>query len=1004
MSKKSTKLNRQSEVIYQIYPSSFNDSKSYPLGEGDYREVGLGDLDGITQKLDYIKNDLGVDAIWISPFFKTPAGAAGDGGYAVSDYRKVDPRFGKNEDFEKLIAEAHKKGLRVYTDFVMCHTSNQHKWFEKSSNPDDPEYEKYKDYYVWSDGKRDENSNLILENGKPLPPNNWKSVFGDQKQSAWEFNEKRGQFYLHHFNTSQPAINSNLPNVQDAVISEMKYWLDKGVDGLRLDALPYANYDPELRDNPARDGMAGDSFGSQYFEHSICQNQTIRYVKKIREMLDSYSPPRTALGEAIAGKYGGYNAMPIASSYVNEKTGLHSVYVEPFGWPDHGRGKFTGYPSAGELRDYIKNIEKFFPDGAMCNYLSNHDFSRAATRMLPHDCPEELRVTALKQLMAINYTLPGSVCMYQGEELGLPDARIGNDVSLDKLRDTVVNIGACRDIARTPMPWDNTKKNAGFSQSDTPYLPVPTGHYALAANLQELDPPSVLQSTKRRIQERKNNEALRIGTTTILDTPEPVFAFIRQTDKQAVLFVANMSRHQVTFRPRDYIDDATIRKIHGLQADEAISEEIKNDEMLLGGYYFSRRGLHGQESYIEAPVDKTRANGHTNKRVFTADLLIADIFHNKEKVAHIVQEKKWDASTRESIDRTTHAALLEADGNAKTTIGGSTLLTLDTLKKLNPNTEINFLGVCGNDERGKLVKDHLKNNGINLITDGLKNTICNETATSHIISTGFGDIVVTNVADEAKKLRNLAFENKSKLLEDNIKHSDIVYLSGSLIEKFGKPFVDEILRLRWKHEKELVLALPVHATYNPDDISVFRGLMKSSNVVVGNDTEYSRIYELPTNRPVNDEQIDKIVTKIQDSFTPNLLKNNDMPCPRGQVAFITRGNKGALIVTAKDRIEIPPASIECVKNILGSGDTAMAAFLDAEFRGLNHEQSARYAMAMAAEKVQQADNSPYLLNPQTSREKAFLRNDIKNLRDCYNAGSGEHSCEQPAKSYAYNLR
>lgn len=963
MSEEKIKLNRPSEMIYQIYPASFKDST------GD----GHGDLNGITQKLDYIK-DLGVDAIWISPFFKSPAGEAGDGGYAVSDYKEVDPRFGNNEDFEKLIKEAHKKGLKVYTDFVMCHTSDQHDWFKASSNPNDPEFEKYKDYFVWNDGTTDAQGNHI-------PPNNWKSVFGDQRQSAWEWNENRKQFYLHHFAKSQPAINANLPKVQNAVIEEMKFWLNKGVDGLRLDALPYANYAPELKDNPAMRWEGEHSFNGQYLANNICQDSTIQYVAKIRAMLDSYSPPRTALGEAIAGKNGGYGAWDVATKYVDDKTGLHSVYVEPFGWPDHGRGKHTGYPSAEDLKAYLGNIERFFPNGTMCNYLSNHDFSRAATRMLPDNCPEELRTTALKQLMAINYALPGSVCMYQGEELGLPDARIKEDIT-DKGYEKKDTLGG-RDIARTPMVWDDKDTNAGFSKSKNPYLPVPDSHFSMAANLQEQDPPSILQSTKRRIQERKDNEALRVGTTKILDTKEPIFAFIRETDSQAVLFVSNMSKNHQVFRPADYIDEATLKKIHGLAPDAEISDAIRNDEMHLGGYYFSRRGLHGQESYIESPIEKTRHNGHTNKRIFAADLLIADVFHDKDKVAGIVKDKAWTAGTRQSIDRVTHDALLSADNDAKVTVGGSTLLTLDTLKKLNPTTEVNFFGVCGNDKKGNLLKEHLEKSGINLLTKNLENATCNETATSHIIPTGSHDIVVTNAADEAKKLRNLAFADRSKLLEDSIKHSDVVYLSGSLIEKLQKPFVDEILRLRWKHEKELVLALPVHANFSHDDISVFRGLMKSANVVVGNDMEYSRIYEEPMQRPITDDQMNDIVAKIQESFKLDILTNSDISCPRGQVAFITRGNEGALIVTKDKVTKITPANIENVQNIFGSGDTAAAAFLDAEFRGLIHEQSAKYAMAMAAEKVQQEDKSPYLLDPQAARGKAFLRSGMRDVVSDY---------------------
>src|SRR4051812_4898710 len=211
---------RPSEVIYQVYPASFNDSNA----------DGCGDIPGITKKLDYIKS-LGVDSIWISPFYLSPPGPDGDGGYAVSDYRSIDPRFGTMDDFKDLLKEAHARGLRVYTDWVVAHTAIDHDWFEKSRKGD----KTYKDYYVWSDG--------IDWYGKKAPPNNWKSVFGGD---AWAFDDKRGQYYLHHFLKSQPALNLNKKEVQDAVLGEMKFWLDMGVDGFRIDAMPFATCDEKL--------------------------------------------------------------------------------------------------------------------------------------------------------------------------------------------------------------------------------------------------------------------------------------------------------------------------------------------------------------------------------------------------------------------------------------------------------------------------------------------------------------------------------------------------------------------------------------------------------------------------------------------------------------------------------------------------------------------------------------------------------------------------------------
>ncbi|MEQ1789918.1 MAG: PfkB family carbohydrate kinase, partial [Rickettsiales bacterium] len=997
------KENRKSEIIYQVYPSSFKDSN------GD----GIGDLKGITEELGYIKN-LHVDAIWISPFFKTPEGAKGDGGYAVSDYREIDPKFGSMKDFENLLAKAHEKGLRVYTDFVMCHTSDEHEWFEKSRKKE----KGFEDRFVWVDGKKNENGDLILVDGKPLPPNNWKSVFKDEhggSKSAWSFDGKigedgklvegsgRGQFYLHHFNDSQPALNANNDEVQKSVIKEMEFWMKKGVDGLRLDALPFANYDPQLRDNPG-----GYNWNEQKFEHSMCQPQTVEYVKKIREMLDSYPETvtgiggRRALGEAIAGRDGGGNAMPVAKEYVDEKNGLHTVYTEPKFWPDHNNGKHSGYPSAGELKAHLKDIEENFPGGSMCNYLSNHDFSRASTRMMPENIKEEKRATVLKQLMAINFALPGSVCMYQGEELGLPNAKIETsnpnepyDIPRNKIQDKL-DTDNCRDVARAPMPWNSNLDNAGFSSAAAPYLPMPKGYEAMAVNEQEKYNTSMLNVTRLLIKDRQNNPALQSGTINILDTKDKdadIFAFTRQSDAtidkktgekipaQTLLFAANMSPHTKTIKPSDYLDKKTLANLH-LQDESSI---------IIGGYGFSRRGFKGLETESQFSA-ASLANGHSGKKIFAVDLLIADIFHpHNDKIAEISKDKNWELTHRESIDKETHEQLLAApNNNQQITIGGSTLITLDTLKKLQPKDAINvdFLGVTGNDKLGDMVKTHLKTSGINLPTSNHLDGITGETAVSHIIKTAAHDhdMVITYPGNEADMLREIINKNP-KLLEESIAKSDIVYLSGSIIEKFGKTLVDDILTYRGNHEKEMVLSLPIHSTLGPDDTQTFRGLINSANIIVGNDKEYCRIYDIKADHPATEEQMKIVTNNIQKSFKEEVLQNElGMPFSKqGQVAFITRGNKPALLVT-KDKVEeIPVAKIGKSGNLLGAGDAATAAFLDAELRGLTHQQSAKFAMAIGAEKVQQVNEDPRLDNVDRARKNVFLRNDMKDIAAAYHA-------------------
>ena len=518
---------RPSEVIYQIYPSSFADSN------GD----GIGDLRGILDKLDYVA-DLGVDSIWISPIFLTPEGPDGDGGYAVSNYREIDPKYGTLAEFQAVLDKAHELGLRVYTDFVLAHTSKEHEWFKKSQARE----EGFEDFYVWHDGLKDEAGNNI-------PPNNWKSVFGGE---AWSWDDKREQWYLHHFLDSQPALNNNLEKVQDAILEEMQYWLDMGVDGFRLDALPFVNYDDSFNHNPWKDGVwprEEERWEDQYFAHSICQPQTIDFIARIRELMDSYADKKTTLGEAIAGPDGGNDSVPVASSYVDLDNGLDMCYTNAL-------MSIFEYPDQNRMKNLIKYIEHHFPDGGNCNSASNHDIPRSASRMV-ENVADEFKSRAIKQLMRMFIALPGSFCMYQGEELGLTQAEIPADIPYDRLQDPVAytkGIEHSRDGARTPMPWDNTKKNAGFSEADKPYLPIPTKHLNMSVARQETDPHSMLNFTKHLLHWRKEQPALQKGKTYILETEEPILAFIRKSKEQVILSVFNMGDKIKTITPSDYLE------------------------------------------------------------------------------------------------------------------------------------------------------------------------------------------------------------------------------------------------------------------------------------------------------------------------------------------------------------------------------------------------------------------------------------------------------------------
>ena len=531
---------RTAETIYQVYPASFYDS------DGD----GHGDLMGVTQKLDYIKS-LNVDAVWISPFYLSPSGPEGDGGYAVTDYKAIDPRFGTAEDFETLLKEAHARGLRIYTDFVIAHTASDHEWFEKSRRREEP----YADYYVWHDG--------IEWEGRRVPPNNWKSVFGGE---AWAWDDARGQYYMHHFLKSQPKLNLNEAKVQDAVLGEMKYWLDMGVDGFRLDALTFCNNDPQFRNNPWLYGTwpnVKEAWDQQRFDHSMCQPQTVDLIARIRQLMDSYPQKKSALGETIAGPDGGWNAMAVAATYVDRDHGLDACYTD-------ASNAISQQTPHDYLKDLFRRLQNTFPGGGHCNAIGNHDSVRTATR-IGWALPEPDRPAALRQIMKLLLSMPGSVCLYQGEELGLPQARIPEDIPRDKLRDPVtVGPAACRDGSRTPMPWETGKKNAGFSTSDEPYLPVPASHLDKTVRQQEFDQNSMLHFMRGLLAWRKNQPALICGEAVVLDTAAPILAFLRRSEDQTLLCVFNLDSQKASFKPSDVLDDETLAAL-SLKKDEVMA-------------------------------------------------------------------------------------------------------------------------------------------------------------------------------------------------------------------------------------------------------------------------------------------------------------------------------------------------------------------------------------------------------------------------------------------------
>ena len=487
-------------VIYQIYPRSFLDTN------GD----GVGDLPGIIQRLDYVAS-LGVDAIWIAPFFRSPMA---DFGYDIADYRDVDPLFGTLDDFDRLLAKAHSLGLKVMIDQVLSHTSDQHAWFKASrENQDNAKA----DWYVWADAKPDGSA-----------PNNWLSIFGG---SAWKWEPRRGQYYLHNFLSSQPDLNFHHPDVRAAVLDNVRFWLDKGVDGLRLDAINFCFHDRQLRDNPPKPkekrvgrGFSPDNpYAFQYHLYNNTQPENLDFLGELRNLLDRY-PTAVTLGEISSE-----DSLATMAEYTRDHR-LHMGYSFELLSSDF---------SAAYIRHTVEQLEAQMHDGWPCWAISNHDVERVLTRWGNGNASPRLA----NLLTAMLCSLRGSVCVYQGEELGLTEAEVPFESMRDPYGIAFWPNFKGRDGCRTPMPW-NGGTFAGFSQTD-PWLPIDENHKALAVAHQEADPDSVLQGFRRFMQWRAKQPALRWGDIQFLDTPEPVLAFVRSHGSEKVLAVFNLGKHAI---------------------------------------------------------------------------------------------------------------------------------------------------------------------------------------------------------------------------------------------------------------------------------------------------------------------------------------------------------------------------------------------------------------------------------------------------------------------------
>ncbi len=493
-------------VIYQIYPRSFQDSN------GD----GIGDLPGITARLEHIAR-LGADGIWLSPFFKSPMK---DFGYDVSDYCDVDPMFGTLGDFKALLDKAHGLGLKVMIDQVISHTSDQHPWFvESRASRDNPKA----DWYVWADPQPD-----------GTPPNNWLSIFGG---SAWQWDTRRCQYYLHNFLTSQPDLNFHHPEVQAAVLDTVKFWLDLGVDGYRLDTVNFYFHDAQLRNNPPRGEPSRDNpdpavnpfnpYAWQWHRHDKSQPENLAFLQRLRALLNQY-PDTTMVGEI-----GDDDGLARVAEYTSGGDKLHMAYCFDLLGEAH---------SAPFLQGVLQRFTDVVGDGWPCWALSNHDCVRSATRWGgPNPDPRLLRLAAAFQM-----SLRGTVCLYQGEELGLPEAQVAFEDLQDPYGITMWPEFKGRDGCRTPMPWSADAPHAGFSGAERTWLPLEPRHRALAVDQQMAAPQSLLAFFTGLLAWRKQQPALIHGAMVVWPSHPQVLVFERQHGDQRVLCAFNFSDQPAT--------------------------------------------------------------------------------------------------------------------------------------------------------------------------------------------------------------------------------------------------------------------------------------------------------------------------------------------------------------------------------------------------------------------------------------------------------------------------
>jgi alpha-glucosidase len=504
-------------VVYHVYPRSLQDSN------GD----GVGDLPGVLSRLDYIQS-LGVTTIWLSPFYPSPMA---DFGYDVADYCNVDPVFGTLADFDELLGQVHARGMKLIVDLVPNHTSDEHKWFRSSRKS---KTGTYSDWYVWRDARLD-------AAGKRRPPNNWRDVLSGG--SAWQWEPAREQYYLHSFHTKQPDLNWSNQKVREAIKDVMRFWLDRGVDGFRVDAVYWMAKEPLLSDDaPNPDYAEGEDLPYEALAHNNSCGWPVVYayltemanVLKEDKYLDTgkfIDRQRFMITEAYPEHHN-----PIAA-YMNFYVGMDPQVSAPF--------NFEGLELPWEatawrrfIRSFHSALQQFSPECVPSYAFGNHDKSRIASR-LGHQTARGAAVMLL--------TLPGMVFVYYGDELGMADVHIPPE----QVQDPAAHGGTGRDPARTPMQW-SADVHAGFSQGEKTWLPVAENYETHNVETESADPTSTLSLYRALGQLRAHAPALKHGDITVHDLDGPqhnVLCYSRTKDGETYVVFVNFSRRSSEVQP-----------------------------------------------------------------------------------------------------------------------------------------------------------------------------------------------------------------------------------------------------------------------------------------------------------------------------------------------------------------------------------------------------------------------------------------------------------------------